>query len=364
MNTIYERAVSWLENGTSFALAVIAAHRGTGPRGVGACMLISSTEAVGSVGGGQTEALVLKAARDEILPAGGAILRTYATHCDEETGSPCSGENDILIASVSGGAAEEVFREARDLAASGRRGWFFCLYEPDSDEPFHCCLNTGNGRVVGSYEGRHRFVREMLADPLRAAIHGEGSDGVLCVTCEINAAGRVFLFGGGHVSRETAKLCVSLGYTVTVFDDRKEFCTQERFPGCRTVVLPDFGDLSSIEPDSDSYLLIMTRGHSHDATVLRWALTMPHRYIGMIGSRSKRDALYRSLEKQGFSRSLLESVHCPIGLTIGAETPAEIAVSIAAEMILTAHAVPVPDKPAPAPSIVPDKRRRLRFRTS
>jgi xanthine dehydrogenase accessory factor len=126
---------------------------------------------------------------------------------------------------------------------------------------------------------------------------------------------------------------VGLGFWTVVFDDRAEYANEQRFPGCEIVVLDDFRRLPELAVGDNTYILIITRGHAHDKTVLRWALGKDAKYLGMIGSRTKRDATYNSLEKEGFSMEKMRDVACPIGLPIGARTPAEIAVSIMAEVI-------------------------------
>lgn len=124
------------------------------------------------------------------------------------------------------------------------------------------------------------------------------------------------------------------GFDVLVLDDRADFANAERFPFCRTRVLPSFGDaLAGVPCGPGCFLVIVTRGHVHDAGTLALALRTRAGYIGMIGSRRKRDAVYDRLRGQGFTDADFARVRCPIGLDIGAETPEEIAVSIVAELI-------------------------------
>jgi xanthine dehydrogenase accessory factor len=120
-----------------------------------------------------------------------------------------------------------------------------------------------------------------------------------------------------------------------VLDDRPEFASSERFPRAEQIkVIPSFPQaFEGLEIDRDGYVVIVTRGHLHDKTVLEQALKTDAGYIGMIGSRRKRDLIYRELLTKGFSQAELGRVHAPIGLAIGAETPEEIAVSIVAELI-------------------------------
>jgi xanthine dehydrogenase accessory factor len=147
--------------------------------------------------------------------------------------------------------------------------------------------------------------------------------------------GSVFIFGAGHIGRELAPLSKLVGFRTIAVDDRQEFANRARFPSADAVlVLDSFANaMNGLNIDEESCLVIVTRGHAHDKTVLGLALATKAGYIGMIGSRKKRDAVYEALIEEGFTRDELERVHCPVGLDIKAETPEEIAVSIVAELI-------------------------------
>jgi xanthine dehydrogenase accessory factor len=147
--------------------------------------------------------------------------------------------------------------------------------------------------------------------------------------------GTLFLFGGGHVSQKLAPLADTLDFRIVVIDDRSEFANPARFPQASEFVIPASFEqsLQDCSVDADSYLVIVTRGHLHDKTVLAQALRTPAAYIGMIGSIRKRNAVYDELRAEGFTDEDFKRVHSPIGLKIGAESPEEIAVSIAAELI-------------------------------
>ena len=117
-------------------------------------------------------------------------------------------------------------------------------------------------------------------------------------------------------------------------DDRDTYANAERFPGAREVIAKDFDEaLAGLAPDESSYIVIATRGHRDDMRVLRWAVQTPARYIGMVGSRRKAITVFRELTREGLKPELFDRVHSPVGLDIGAVTPEEIAVSIAAELI-------------------------------
>ncbi len=144
----------------------------------------------------------------------------------------------------------------------------------------------------------------------------------------------LYLFGAGHVAFNTYKVARTAGFDVVIIDDRESYANRERFPDAREVIADDFDQACSrLNPNENSYIVIVTRGHRDDMRVLRWAVTTPARYIGMIGSRRKTISIYKELEKEGVNGALFERVNAPVGLEIGAVTPEEIAVAIVAEMI-------------------------------
>lgn len=143
--------------------------------------------------------------------------------------------------------------------------------------------------------------------------------------------------GAGHIAQPMAHLGALLGYRVTVLDDRPDFATRERFPDAHRLIRADFSDpFADVVLHERSHLLLVTRGHKYDYECLVRALrTDPTpAYIGMIGSRRRVRATYVQLVEEGFDRSLIEGIHAPVGLDIGAETPEEIAVAVAAELVM------------------------------
>jgi len=144
----------------------------------------------------------------------------------------------------------------------------------------------------------------------------------------------LYLFGGGHVSLAISKVAAVAGFAVVVVDNREQFANRERFPEAEQTYAEEFEEVfAKLRVNSSSYLVICTRGHKDDMRVLRWAVTTPARYIGMIGSKRKAIEVLNELEKEGLPREQLERVHSPMGVEIGAITPEEIAVSVVAEMI-------------------------------
>lgn len=148
------------------------------------------------------------------------------------------------------------------------------------------------------------------------------------------AAPPLFIFGAGHIGKALAEIAHLLQFRITVVDDRPEFAVAERFPHAEAVLCCSYGDsFSRLEPTPDSYIVIVTYRHMHDQTILAHCAQQPFAYLGMIGSRTKVSQTIKTLKEQGISAEALARVHSPIGLKIGARTPEEIAVAVAAEMI-------------------------------
>lgn len=142
------------------------------------------------------------------------------------------------------------------------------------------------------------------------------------------------VFGGGHIGQSLAAIASMLGFKLTVADDRIKYANSERFPNAQAIVSGAWDEIfRKIFVNSSSYIVIATRGHQYDLGCLHFALTTPARYIGLLGSRRKTKILLETLQKEGVDPSDFDRVYAPVGIEIGSETPEEIAVSIAAELV-------------------------------
>ena len=143
----------------------------------------------------------------------------------------------------------------------------------------------------------------------------------------------LFIVGAGHVGYHLARIAGDAGFRLHVIDDREKFANADRFPSADIVVehIPDW--LHHAEIPASAFVVVLTRGHQHDLDAMRALAARDLRYLGLIGSRAKVARIYDALLAEGLPAACLERIHAPIGLDIGAITPAEIAISILAELI-------------------------------
>lgn len=210
-------------------------------------------------------------------------------------------EDGSLAGTIGGGCVEaEVWNAAREAMESGKsRRLSFSLGEDAAYD---------NGLICGGQ-------LEVFIEP-------------------VEPQPRAIIFGAGHISRSLASVAALCGFATTVVDDRDSFANRERFPSVDEVLAGPYEELlPHLAIHADTYLIVVTRGHRDDMRVLRLLAGTPARYLAMIGSRRKVLAVLRELEKEGVPRERFSRLHAPMGLDIGAITPEEIAVSVAAEMI-------------------------------
>lgn len=249
----------------------------------------------------------------------------------------------------------DVFQEIVKLRANGRRGALATIIQVQGSVPSYECskiLVREDGSIVGTVGGGcveaevWAVAQDVMREETPRRLHfnlndnPEYNDGLVCggsldIFIEpILATPTLYLFGGGHISLSVSKIADMAGFDVIVSDDREAFASRERFPGAIATHSGPWEQIfAQLQPNELSYFLIATRGHKGDLACLRWALSTPARYIGMVGSRRKMIVFLKFLEQENLPAESLERVYSPVGLRIGALTPAEIAVSAVAEMI-------------------------------
>jgi xanthine dehydrogenase accessory factor len=210
-------------------------------------------------------------------------------------------EDGSMAGTIGGGCVEaEVWNAAREVI--------------ETERPKHLTFNLGqdaaydNGLICGGQ--LDVFVEPVVPQP------------------------RVFIFGAGHISKSLSKVLTIAGFGTTVIDDREAFANRERFPEADEVIAGQYEEIFPKLPVHEgSYVVIVTRGHRDDMRVLKWAAGSGARYVAMIGSKRKVLNVVKELEKEGMPRANFERIFAPMGLEIGAISPEEIAISVAAEMI-------------------------------
>ncbi len=332
-----------LERGQNAVFARIIRQKGSAPRGTGTQgLILENGFIIGTLGGGYLEHVVMEKAKSVFGSQRSLVLKLALYGKDvQDTEMLCGGAVDIYLEFVSGKNAQalQVFSRMSRTIREGRRGVLATRITegtPASD-PGSRALVLEDGSVLGGIDGldtasAQAFFRE------RAPRLIETAAGLLFIE-PVSPPDVVYLFGAGHISLFVCPLAAKVGFRVVVIDDRKAFANPERFPEADEIRVEAFEEaVKKIHLNSNSYIVIVTRGHVQDLTVLRGALVSAPGYIGMIGSRRKRDTLYASLMQEGFSAQRLAGIHCPIGLMIHAQTPEEIAVSIVAELISARNA--------------------------
>jgi xanthine dehydrogenase accessory factor len=336
-------AVSELQQkGEDLVLATVLKKSGSAPCLAGAKMIVRSDgTSIGSVGGGALEAGAQKVAEQIFKTRAARIMRFNLSGADAASMQMiCGGQVDVLVEHISCTPTNvEVFRALQAALADREKCYLIAdLGQPEgSMERIGRCVAREDGSIAGEFP----FQPDLL-DTLKGRAFSSAYPVV------IDLAGRrffvercftpstVYIFGAGHVSRKVATLSEMADFRVIVIDDRAEFANRERFPDVAEVVVLDSFDrcCTGLEIDNDSFVVIVTRGHLHDGTVLAQSLGTKARYIGMMGSKRKRDELFKAFVRDGFGEQELKRVHCPIGLDIKAETQVEIAFSIVSQLIL------------------------------
>lgn len=349
MREIYPRILECFKKNRFSVLATLIEQSGSTPRGVGTKIIIlEDGSSVGTVGGGILEFSVIEASKkifETRLP-----MRFRFNLTGEEiaqTDMLCGGDVTLFLEPVSPNNLNhlQIFEKTLDVLRRGGSGLLATVIDADrwGVRQIPKMFIQSDGERIGSLpdlQEAEEAVLERMDSFLRDKHPGiiscrDGKGNPLHVFVEPVISDPVlYLFGGGHVSAQVAPLAHRVGFKVVVIDDRPEFSDPARFPDADEVYQYSFeGVVDRIPVDESSYLVIVTRGHAHDKTVLAQSLKTSAGYIGMIGSRRKISIIYDKLLEEGYTREDLNRVYSPIGLSIGAETPEEIAVSIVGELI-------------------------------
>jgi len=313
-----------LGSGEDLVLVTVIASSGATPRGAGARMLIGKEGRIcGTIGGGAVEYRSVQIAAS-VLKEKSSLGHDFTLTKDDvqNLGMICGGACNVFFHYLRAGD-KHTLELAEKAEAAYEKGIDLWLLTDVS----------GNGKM-GLYDTQSGYWGITVPEDLVLTRHPERTGDIFAE--QINASGRVYVFGGGHVAQELVPVLAHVGFRCVVMDDREEFTKPELFPGAEEVICGDLWRISDcITVGSEDYVCVMTRGHSYDTVVQAQVLKCRPTYCGVIGSAFKAAGVRKTLkEEYGLLDEELDLVTTPIGLNIKGETPAEIAISIAAQMIL------------------------------
>ena len=319
---LFEKAAELEREGRAFMVCSIVETEGSTPRKGGTHMLVTSDgESYGTVGGGAVEHRALDYSLELLKDPGAADPRkkrcfSYGLQQDGDAEAVCGGRVTVAFwqpEKVLEGA-EGFFKELCALYDRRRPGWLVidCRGQITAKAYAHDAVPAEYGAYTG--------------------LKPQSADGIY--TEPLIDAERAFLIGGGHVGQALSPVLHGTGFRVTVVDDREFILKDGLFPDAEEVICCGYETLSGrITVTEKDYVVVTTHGHKGDFDSLRAVIPMHPKYLGCIGSKKKAAYIRERLRESGFTEEEILSVRSPAGLSIGAETPQEIAVSIASEMI-------------------------------
>ncbi|MDM8238883.1 XdhC family protein [Pseudoflavonifractor phocaeensis] len=313
---LFSTLIDCIRQGGAPVLCTIVGSAGSAPRGAGARMaLLPNGTWLGTVGGGAVENLVQQRASAVMDGTAQGGLEHYSLGGEaSSTGMVCGGAVTVCIQSLG----------TEQLPALEQLAQYLQIGTP-------CMLLLDKIERVPSFSvcGEKDLPEALAKRPQTAPLLEDGM-----YTEPMGQDGVLYLFGGGHVGQALAPMLAQVGFRVVVFDSREDIARPQNFPGAERVVLGSFDQIGEqVQLTRRDYAVVMSPGHQHDLEVLCQVLEQQPYYVGCMGSRKKKAFLWEELERRGFSRAQIETIHLPIGLDIGGETPAEIAVSVTAQLI-------------------------------
>ena len=348
MEQVFHEAERLLQAGQSFVLATVVRTKGSTPQKPGAKLLVRGDGGiVGTLGGGCIEADVWAEAKEILTEGGGTQLRHFLLNEDiaARDGLVCGGNMDILIDPVAGqsGLSSQVQEIIAAYAGKGDCAMVTLVSPGDgSSTPGAKLFIRASGDTEGTLGSA---VLDAQAIALARSLMSKGREqwvdadnGAKYYVETFTNPATVVIAGGGHVGKAVYAVAHLLGFKVIVVDDRPMYANAERFPEAARIVVDDFArGLRSLEMTPNCYVIVATRGHKLDDLALMEAARSDAGYIGLLGSRRKALMIFRDLFRAGIPESRIAEIRAPVGLDLGGRTPAEIAVSIMAEIVAVKH---------------------------
>ncbi|MFC9824828.1 XdhC family protein [Streptomyces erythrochromogenes] len=349
MLDIAEELNRWVRQGRDFAVATVVAVGGSAPRQPGAALAVDSEgTAIGSVSGGCVEGAVYELCQ-QALEDGETVQERYGYSDDDAfaVGLTCGGIIDILVTPVPvGSPARAVFEAALAAASRGEAAALARIAEGPAELMGRAVLVRTEGPFEGGLGGHPELDRTIaeearaMLDAGRTGVLEIGADGRLCgeplkVLVESSVPPpRMIVFGAIDFASALVRIGKFLGYRVTVCDARPVFATKNRFPEADEIVVDwPHRYLESTEVDGRTVLCVLTHDAKFDVPLLELALKLPVAYVGAMGSRRTHEDRNKRLRDVGVTELELARLRSPIGLDLGARSPEETALSIAAEIV-------------------------------
>jgi len=321
-------------------LATIISTSGSTPASALSKMLVKEGGKawIGTVGGGCMEGDVLEHAI-RLYKANKAEILTF--HLNEDNipqGLICGGSLDVLIEPFARGSVPLV-QGLKTAIDEGEDRILATFLNNEGDITIKHVLDPKDPSSVPWVNRTMGMHKLDFKEELRKAYHRQQTrrirmqDGELILEPVVGSP-QLIIFGGGHVSKYVCRAAAMAGFRVIIVDDRREYANAQRFPEAAQALAVEFTEaFGQLRITPSTYIVIVTRGHRFDEEILERAVMTPARYIGMIGSKRKVLTTYEHLIERGIPLDALKRVHAPMGLEIGAVTPEEIGISIAAQLI-------------------------------
>lgn len=325
MDRIFAKLLYMMEKNLGTMLVTIIADQGSAPRGAGSQMLVGSEGRIlGTIGGGAVEGKADAMAR-QLLQQKVSCCHLFQLHPDakENIGMVCGGNVKVLFQYISGTDAywQSLAGKLLEMTAARQAGWL-------------ALKTNGSAPSLLTEDGLAVLGESVTGQTACSSWKPEQSGDVFCLPLPIGE--RAIIFGGGHCAQALAPLLHTVGFRVTVFEEREEYGCRENFPTAERIIVGDYTRIADwLQFTAEDYIVIMTNGHSFDLEVQDQVLRGDFAYVGVIGSRKKTAAVNAKLRERGISEEAISLVHTPIGTHIKAVTPEEIGISIAGELIYT-----------------------------
>ncbi len=347
MRNIYLELLEKEDVGHNIVLATVTGTFGSTPQKPGSSAIFRNDRLIsGTVGGGVTEGKVQEAAKSCSVSHNSRLLHLMLnSDITEKDEAICGGEIDILI-DADPGIHMPVFHEMQKSAGNREPGVLITMITKHTEDHVHISrywmtgsnmppipvrflgkVETEAKRILASVD-QDSFIQMKLSTP------GEDPSSLIFIE-PVFPMPRLIIAGAGHIGKALSHLAGLLDFEVTVIDDRADFANPANLPDADHIIVKDIGEaMTEVVKSSDTFFVIVTRGHNDDAHALKPCIGSGAAYVGMIGSRGKVARMKTEfIEKEWASEEQWNRLHTPIGLDIKSKTVEEIAISIAAELI-------------------------------